>query len=66
MANRRRIPMDQIEEAMGEGSCGFCLACGEMAYSVEPDAREYECESCGEKEVFGAEEIVLMGMVEGI
>jgi hypothetical protein len=28
---------------------------------VEPDAREYECEACGEREVYGAQEL-LMGI----
>lgn len=39
---------------------GWCLSCGEIAYSIEPDARCYECEACGEKQVFGNEEILLM------
>lgn len=39
---------------------GFCLACGEEAYDVEPDARDYTCEFCGEPCVFGAAEILLM------
>jgi predicted RNA-binding Zn-ribbon protein involved in translation (DUF1610 family) len=39
---------------------GFCLACGDEAYGVEPDARRYECESCGERKVYGAQEILLM------
>lgn len=38
---------------------GFCLACGADAEGVEPDARHYECESCGEKAVFGAEELLM-------
>ena len=38
---------------------GFCLACGEEQEGCEPDARNYECESCGEKMVFGAEEIII-------
>jgi len=38
---------------------GFCIACGVDADGVEPDAEEYECESCGAMAVFGAEEIVL-------
>ncbi len=37
---------------------GFCLACGAEAEGVEPDAREYECEACGEMQVFGAEELL--------
>ena len=38
---------------------GFCVACGEDAYGCEPDARNYKCESCGAKAVFGAEELAL-------
>lgn len=41
---------------------GFCLECGLEHYGMEPDARECECESCGERRVFGAEEILLMQM----
>lgn len=39
---------------------GFCIACGEEAEGVEPDARKYECESCQAKAVYGAEELLLM------
>jgi hypothetical protein len=38
---------------------GFCIACGAESGSCEPDAREYECEACGERAVYGAEEIML-------
>ena len=41
---------------------GFCLACGETQYGVEPDARQYWCESCGARKVYGAEELGLMGL----
>jgi hypothetical protein len=37
---------------------GFCLACGADAEGVEPDTRKYECEACGERAVFGAEEVL--------
>jgi len=39
---------------------GFCLSCGAQADGVEPDARGYTCEECGEAKVYGAEEIILM------
>lgn len=39
---------------------GFCLICGCEAYGVEPDARNYECESCGAKQVFGIEELIMI------
>lgn len=38
---------------------GFCIACGEDAYECEPDAREYLCEVCGERAVYGAEELLM-------
>jgi uncharacterized OB-fold protein len=49
--------IDLLEE--GEEFAGVCKACGAIAYEVEPDARNYACEECGEDEVFGAEEIVI-------
>lgn len=56
------IALEDIEAAI-EDYGGFCLACGSQADGVEPDARNYECENCGESQVYGAEEIVLMGKV---
>lgn len=37
---------------------GFCIACGEEAEGCEPDARGYECEHCGMRKVYGAEELL--------
>ena len=61
-----KIPQDELLAAIershsGLDNPGFCLACGEEVDGCEPDAREYECESCGERRVYGAEEILLMG-----
>ena len=39
---------------------GFCLACGKKHNNCEPDARNYVCKKCGERQVFGAEEILFM------
>jgi hypothetical protein len=38
---------------------GICLACGAEAEGCEPDARQYECDSCGAHAVYGAEEILI-------
>lgn len=54
--------LEEIKEATEEQQ-GFCIACGEIADGVEPDARNYTCEYCGFSEVFGADELVLMGWV---
>ena len=54
-------PIDRIIQAIkDDDNIGFCIACGEEVYGVEPDARCYECESCGELKVYGAEELLLM------
>ena len=37
----------------------FCLACGLENGGCEPDARRYRCEACGEKQVHGADELLL-------
>lgn len=43
---------------------GICFACGTWSSGgVEPDACEYECEACGESEVYGAEEALLMDRI---
>jgi len=60
----KKFTMEQIEEA-SELQAGFCLACGEMRDMVEPDARRYKCELCSLNQVYGAEEIFMMGLVIG-
>ena len=52
------------DETMGLGNPGCCLACGARVEGCEPDARNYECEECGEHEVFGLEECLMMGAVQ--
>lgn len=58
----KTISIEEYEE-LEAGQEGFCLACGEVAESCEPDARGYDCEICGEPQVFGAQEMLLMGLV---
>ena len=43
---------------------GWCLNCGAHRYGeTEPDARNYECETCGKNEVYGIEELLIMGLI---
>ena len=50
------------EESMfGMGNAGFCIACGEERDGCESDARNYPCDACGERKVYGAPELILMG-----
>ena len=59
------VTQARVLEAVERGNTsldnpGICLACGQDQDGCEPDARRYECESCGEKAVFGAEELLFM------
>jgi hypothetical protein len=49
---------------MGSNDDGFCLACGAFGQQVEPDARRYTCDCCGEPKVFGIPELLIMGIVQ--
>lgn len=51
---------DAVERRMSSlDNPGFCIACGADADGCEPDAREYECEACGEAAVYGADELLM-------
>ena len=53
------ITADRLMEAVESGEyIGFCKACGSEQGGCEPDARNYECESCGEIAVDGVEELL--------
>lgn len=51
---RRRI----VRAVQADDNLGFCVKCGEEAYGVEPDASRYVCEACGERGVYGAQELL--------
>jgi len=56
-----KISSQQIIDAIeADDNLGICTSCGEEQGGCEPDARNYECESCGEMTVFGAEELMFM------
>lgn len=42
---------------------GFCILCGALADSIEPDARKYQCEACDAPGVYGAEELLFIMIV---
>jgi hypothetical protein len=64
MAKKKSLTftIEQIEQADADYG-GFCIKCGAEADGVEPDARNYPCDACGENQVFGAGEIAIMGLV---
>ena len=51
---------DAIERCQDGEFPGLCLHCGAEHDGVDPDGRNDMCDECGQKAVFGAEEIALM------
>lgn len=51
------------ESIVGMTDTGFCIECGAEAIHVEPDARGYTCAECDKPAVYGAEEILLQGLI---
>ena len=65
MKEKFNFDIDRIVELVHDNSCGLsnwgiCGSCGYEQEGCEPDARNYECDSCGENTVFGAEEAMFM------
>ncbi len=55
--------LDEVMRAVQDDEgVGFCVNCGYEQMGVEPDARGYECENCGQPKVYGAEELLLMNV----
>ena len=44
---------------------GWCPACEEFTRdSTEPDDEDYDCPACGDAKVVGAEQALLLGLIE--
>lgn len=61
-SNTITMPEEEYIELTDE-NMGICRECGETQSGVEPDAEEYTCEACGEQAVYGAEQLLLMGVI---
>jgi predicted RNA-binding Zn-ribbon protein involved in translation (DUF1610 family) len=51
---------DVIHAVEADDNLGFCVSCGTEVSGVEPDARKYKCDVCGEEAVYGAEILLLL------
>lgn len=60
-----RTTAERYREAC-ENLEGVCTACEEFVNLglCEPDAENYTCEVCGATEVYGAEQALMMGLLE--
>jgi hypothetical protein len=56
------ISEDRYDRLLAENR-GMCLGCHHEQEGVEPDARELTCNECHDDFVFGAEELMLMGLI---
>ena len=56
---------EEFVSGFGMDDVGYCIACGFERYGTEPDARKYPCENedCGKNQVYGAQELLLMGVI---
>ena len=53
------LPYDEIEEYICDGTVGICIKCCNIQWGVEPDAKGYCCDECGENSVMGIEEAII-------
>jgi hypothetical protein len=63
----KKIALTETEYRQAEYNYdGYCAACGEITASggTEPDARNYTCDDCERRTVFGIQESLLMGFIE--
>lgn len=57
------IPQVTEDEMWELDTTGFCIFCGNTQEGCEPDARAYECEGCGERGVYGLQELAIRGLL---
>jgi hypothetical protein len=57
------MPILSVRQMMARDTTGWCLKCGQEVPHVEPDARQYMHERCGEPKVYGLQELLVMNLV---
>lgn len=58
------VSMDEYNEA-SEAYIGWCPHCSDFTRDcTEPDAEEYDCPICENHDVVGAEQAVILGLIE--
>ena len=69
MSERKRpaLTFRRIQRAiLCDNGTGFCTTCGKAHKYTEPDAEHYPCTKCKTPTVFGAEQILLLGLVSDV
>jgi Zn finger protein HypA/HybF involved in hydrogenase expression len=58
------ISEERFSEAV-DNSEGFCTECNDFTHgSSEPDAENYKCPECKKNTVFGAEQALILGLID--
>lgn len=63
MPQQIELNWEEIKQA-DDDNIGYCVNCKAEQDCCEPDARHYTCESCGQSQVFGIQELLLNDMVK--
>lgn len=55
-----------VEKKISDDSMqGWCTHCGKWTHdSCEPDAHEYKCPKCNNNTCYGAEELLIQGLIK--
>lgn len=58
-----KVHEDDYLDAVDENS-GWCKSCQEFTGQfAEPDAERYDCDSCGNPTLYGAEQALILGLI---
>ena len=55
-----RVAEASRRQMMSLDNPGFCVSCGAEQDGCEPDAERYACEVCGQRAVYGAEQLLIL------
>ena len=58
------IPFESelIEALELDENRAFCIRCGDTDQTIEPDVERAECECCEQRGLYGAEQLLILGM----
>jgi len=58
------IPLESelIQALESDEDRAFCIRCGDTDQTIEPDVERGECECCEQRGLYGAEQLLILGM----
>lgn len=60
------LDFEDVMDAL-QDNLGWCTECQDFTTEqVEPDAARYRCSACRKMTVYGAEQALLLGLLEGM